>query len=138
MSSLMGNHKLVTVPDFVIRFLNYLRKNLLQNEIIQRNQQQSKWFVKKRFKIQRLQINEQHDEWSCGLHSLLVRKFFLQLLLNASKFNEEFFKNQKRLIVINAMKEGKVDEIRSTLFQILTFMDVKKKGYKNNNKQVTT
>ena len=40
----------------------------------------------------------------------------LQLLWDGCKFNEEFLKNQKRLIVIDAMKGGKVDKIRSTLF----------------------
>ena len=106
--------------------MNYLRNNLLQNEIIQSNEQQSKLFGKKRFKIKRLQINQQHDEWSCGFHSLLARQNFLQLLLDGYKFNEEFYKNQKRVIVIDAMKAGKVNEIRNTLFQILTFMDTKK------------
>ena len=114
------------VTYFVIKFLNYLRKHLLKNDIIQSNEQQSKLFVKKRFTIKRLEINQQHDGWSCGFHSILARQNFLQLLLDGYKFNEEFYKNQKRVIVIDAMKAGKVNEIRNTLFQILTFMDNKK------------
>ena len=84
MYSLLGNHKLDKVSDFVIKFLNYLRKYLLKNDIIQSNEQQSKLFGKKRFKIKRLQINQQHDEWSCGFHSLLARQNFLNLLLQCS------------------------------------------------------
>ena len=126
MNSLSGNHKLDNVSDFVIKYFNYVRKNLINNKTIQSNEQQSKLFFKNRFKVRRLQINAQNDGWSCGFHSLLARQNFLQLLLNGCKFNEEFFKNKKRLIVINTMKGGKVDEIRSTLLQILTFMDVKK------------
>ena len=46
--------------------------------------------------------------------------------MNGYKFNDEFYKNKKRVIVIDAMKAGKVNEIRNTLFKILTFIDNKK------------
>ena len=126
MSSITGNHAMKKVTHFVIKFLNYLRKHLLKNDIIQSNEQQLKLFGKKRFKIKRLQINEQHDGWTCGFHCLLARQIFLRLLVDGCTFNEEFFKNQKRLLVIDAMKAGKVNEIRKTLFKILTFIDNKK------------
>ena len=126
MSSISGDHSIPMVTQFVIQFLNYLRKHLLYNNKIQSNEQQSRFFLSKRFTVKRLEINQQHDGWSCGFHSILARQKFLQLLLDGCKFNKEFFKNQKKLIVIDAMKAGKVDEIRSTLFQILTFMNNKK------------
>ena len=125
-SSITGDYAMKKVTYFVIKFLNYLRKHLLENDIIQNNDQQLKMFVKTRFKIKRLEINQQHDGWSCGFHSILARQNFLQLLLNGYKFNDEFYKNKKRVIVIDAMKAGTVNEIRNTLFQILTFMDTKK------------
>ena len=51
---------------------------------------------------------------------------FLNLLLEKRKFNKDWFTNNNRTLEIDNMKDGKVDEIRNTLLQILTFIAEKK------------
>ena len=67
------------VTDFVINFLNYLKKNLMEDNpqfTIPSKVEQCKLFSTNQFVVHRLQINEQYDGWSCGFHSLLARQNF--------------------------------------------------------------
>ena len=130
LSRLFGVHKIGEVKEFVIKFLKYLRKNLMKDNqqfTIPTGVQQFKLFSIKQFEVRRLQINQQDDTWSCGFQSLLARQNFLKLLSEEWKFNEEWFKNNRGSVIIENTKYGKVDEIRNTLLQILKFMAHKKK-----------
>ena len=140
LTSLYGVHTMRKVTDFVIKFSNYLRKNLMLDNpqfTIPSRVEQFKLFSTNQFEDRRLQINQQDDRWSCGFHSLLARQNFLQLLLEGWKFNKEWFRNNKRSVVIDNMKDGKVDKIRNILLQILTCMAHKKEKLKHP-KQITT
>ena len=127
---LRGHHTKQSVTKFVIKFLNYLRKNMKNDNpefTIPSRVEQYKHFISNQFEVRRLQINPQDDGWSCGFHSLLARQNFLNLLLQNHKFNKDWFTNNIGFIEIDNMKDGKVDEIRNTLLQILTFIAANKK-----------
>ena len=83
-SGLFGVHKIGEVKEFVIDFLKYLRKNLMQDNqqfTIPAGVQQFNLFSIKQFEVCRLQINQQDDGWSCGFHSLLAQQNFSKVLL---------------------------------------------------------
>ena len=117
-----GVHTKDEVSLFVIQFLNYVRKHLMDG--IQKDTEVPLYlrFTTKRFIIWQLQIELQTDRWSSGFRSLLARHNFSYLLSKKIKFNAEFFATQVRIIKNNKMMEGEVSLICSTLLQTCTFM----------------
>ena len=128
--ALQGHHSKQSVTKFIITFLNYLRKSMkIENPEFRIPSENSQYvyFTTNQFVVRRLHINPQYDGWTCGFHSLLARQNFLNLLLQNHKFNKEWFTNNKGCPVIDIMKDGKVDDIRNTLLQILTFIAANQK-----------
>ena len=123
-----GVHKKETVSKFVITFLNYIRRQQMQNCTKQHTATSSTThyhqFFKKHFLTRILLIHNQTDGWSCGYHSLLARRNFLRVLSDKKIMNYDFYENntEKTKLLIEKMLDGEFTKISKSLLHIVKFL----------------